>query len=178
MIKFHIDEIEIITLPQQNVLFFKDFSFEPEMKTKEMTSEWLAKHGLEEKKDNIKIFGFDCDEFPTNRPDGKHTYGMYVFVPEHLLFNVNEENVKTFKGGKYARLIISNPFSGDFPDGWNKLIEWATKSGYKNKNVCKTTGRCNPCNADCWNSSEDEPDFEELYEKDGIQYFNFYLPIE
>jgi effector-binding domain-containing protein len=141
MIKFYIDEIEIVSLPQMRVVFFKDFSHEPEMKTKEMVNKWLEKHGLEENKDGIKIFGFDCDEFPTNRPDGKHAYGMFVFIPDNILLNINEENIRIFKGGKYARLIISDPFSGDFPDGWNKLIEWTVKNGYKNKNVSKTRGR-------------------------------------
>ena len=89
-----------------------------------------------------------------------------------------EENIKIFNGGKYARLIITDPFGGDFPAGWHKLIEWAVGNGYKNKNVCRSTGRCNPCAGDCWNSTEEEPDFEELYEKDGVQYMDFYLPIE
>ena len=178
MIKFNTDEIEIITLPKMTVIFFKDFSYEPEMKTEVMVNDWLSKHDLEAKKDSIRILGFDCDEFPTNRPDGKHSYGRYVCVPDNVTPDNEDENIKTFKGGNYARLTVTDPFNGNFPDGWNKLIEWASANGYKNKNVCKSTGRCNPCKKNCWNSTEDEPDFEELYEKNGVQYMDFYLPIE
>ena len=177
MLKFGIEEVEVVTLPQMRVAFFKDFSHGPEMNVFEMAKNWLAKQGLEMNKDGIRAFGFDCDEFPTNRPEGKHTYGMYVSIPESISLN-SDENIIIFKGGKYARLIITDPFSGDFPDGWNKLIKWAHENGYKNKNICKSTGRCNPCTGDCWNSTEEEPDFEELYEKDGVQYMDFYLPIE
>ena len=87
MLKFNIDEIEVITLPQMKVAFFKDFSYEPEMKTKEMAKKWLAKYGLDMDKDGIKNFGFDCDEFPTNRPEGKHIYGRYVCIPEDVALN-------------------------------------------------------------------------------------------
>ena len=177
MIKFGIDEIKVVTLPQMRVAFFKDFSHEPEMITSEMAKKWLAKYGLEIGKDGIRSFGFDCDEFPTNRPEGKRTYGMYVYVPENISIN-SDENLKIFEGGKYARLTITDPFSGDFSDGWNKLIKWAADNGYNNKNICKSKGRCNPCLGDCWNSTEEMPDLEELYEKDGVQYMDFFLPVE
>ena len=178
MLKFNIDEIEIVTLPKMRVVFFKDFSRKPEMKTEKMLEKWLTRHGLELHKGGVRAFGFDCDEFPTNRPNGKHGYGRYVYIPEDISLNSKEKNIKVFDGGKYARLTIKDPFSGDFSYGWQKLIAWAAENGYKNKNVCKSTGRCNPCAGDCWNSTENEPDLEELYEKDGIQYMNFYLPIE
>ena len=178
MMKFNMDTIEIITLPKMRVAFFKDFSHQPEGNVIEMAKNWLAKHGLEWNKQGLRNFGFDCDEFPTNRPDGKHTYGMYIHIPENISIDCEEGKIKTFKGGKYARLVITDPFSGNFPDGWNKLVKWASDNGYKNKNVCKSTGRCNPCKGDCWNSTEEEPDFEELYEKDGVQYMDFYLPVE
>ena len=177
MLKFNISEIEIVTLPKMRVAFFKDFSHTPEGETSEMAKKWLAKHDLEVNGDEVRDFGFDCDEFPTNRPDGKHAYGRYVSIPENIPTS-QEDNIRIFNGGKYARLTITDPFSGDFPDGWNKLVEWALENGYKNKNTCKSTGRCNPCLGDCWNSTEEEPDLEELYEKDGVQYMDFYLPIE
>jgi len=184
---FHLDKIEIITLPRMKVAVFDKMSNEPEQKVGDMAKKWLADHGVAIDDVSARLLGFD-NYTPEEMMNGRRRYTMYATVPPSLSVD-DEDNVKMFNGGRYARLMIEDPFTGDFPGGWGLLIDWVRKNGYRDKGVtCQIKGikgRCwrsseenpRPCDGGCWGSSELSPCFEEIVTRNGVQYMDFYLPI-
>lgn len=183
---FHMDEIEIDTLPRVKVAVFDRMSREPEQEASEMAKQWLAGRGLTPDCPGVRLLGFDNYD-PDEMIDNRRRYMFYVTLPPELDTD-NDNNVKMFNGGRYAKLMIEDPFTGDFPSGWDKLIGWAKKHGYTATHLCKWAGklgRCwhsteekpKRCGGTCWCSCEQTPCFEEIVDRDGVRYMDFYLPI-
>ena len=183
---FHMDKIEIVTLPRVKVAVFDRMSREPEQETGELAKQWLAGHGLALDSPGVRLLGFDNYD-PDEMLDGRRRYTHYLTLPPSLDAD-GEDNVKLFNGGRFARLMIEDPFTGDFPQGWDKLIGWAAKHGYTDKVYCKWAGKSNrcvnsteekpkPCGGACWRSCEQTPCFEEIVTRDGVDFMDFYLPI-
>lgn|GEM_PF-3512316 len=183
---FHLDEIEIVTIPRMKVAVFDRMSKEPEPETGGMAVKWLADHGVAPDYP-YKLLGFD-NYGHLETMNGRRRYTQYLAVPDGLSVD-EEDNVMMFGGGRYARLMIEDPFTGDFPSGWSMLMKWARENGYRDKGVTclikGIKGRCwkssetepIPCGGRCWNSSEQAPCFEEIVTRSGVQYMDFYLPV-
>ena len=166
----HFGQIEIVTLPKMRVAVFEDISDGPEPATDEMAKAWLAKYGLTNDEKDIRNFGFDCHK-GRDIPKNCRIYRRYITIPESLAVE-SEENLQIFKGGRFARMIITDPFSGDFPLGWGKILKWTFENGIENRLGCTSS-------EDCYSlfSNDESPCLEEVYTKDGITYMDLFLPI-
>ena len=130
---------------------------------------WLEERNLTIDNSVMRNFGFDCHKGRVI-PNGCRIYKMYITLPAD--YSAKEKNVKEFEGGKFAKLHIIDPFSFDFPTGWAILLEWVDANGYRNRLGCNKD--------DCYSlfSNDESPCLEELFTRDGIQYMDFFLPIE
>jgi len=162
--------IERISLPACKVASYEVTGGEPEQAAIGYIESWLRDKGIDPAKDGVRGFGFDCHK-GREIPDGQRIYHVYYTVPESTEGDASVE-VKAFPGGNFAKLVVADPFSGDFPTGWNTLLQWTFNSGAQNALGCTSPD-------DCYSlfSNEDTPCLEELYSKDGVQYMALYLPI-
>ena len=164
-------KIERVSLPKSLVASYEVISGEPEQTAIEFVEKWLGNKGLSAGKNGVRGFGFDCHK-GREIPNGCRIYHVYYTVPESTKGD-SDITVKEFQGGNFARLVITDPFSGDFPLAWGILLKWAFDN-----NIETRLGYTSPNDIYSLFSNEDAPCLEELYIKDGVQYMDFYLPIE
>jgi effector-binding domain-containing protein len=174
-------KVERVSLPDMMVASYEVTSDAPEQTAIKFVENWLQKKGLKigdngtqrQKigENGVRGFGFDCHK-GRNIPDGCRIYHVYYSIPETLKGDSDVE-IKEFSGGDYARLIITDPFSGDFPAAWYVLLKWTFENNVGNGIGCTSPD-------DCYSlfSNEETPCLEELYMEDGVQYMAFYLPIK
>ena len=164
-------EIELVSLPKMYVASYEVTSNEPEQPAMEFVENWLQNKGLKAGENGIRGFGFDCHK-GREIPDGCRVYHVYYSVPESVKGD-SDVKIKEFPGGRFARMIITNPFWGDFPLGWGMILKWTFDNNVMNKLGCVSSD-------DCYSlfSNEDTPCLEELYWENGVQYMAFYLPVE
>jgi len=174
-------KIERVTLPKMLVASYEVTSNAPEGTAIEFMENWLRKKGLKISENGTKVqkigengvrgFGFDCHK-GRNIPNGSRIYHVYYSVPESFKGDSDVE-IKELSGGDFARIIVTDPFSGDFPSAWNKLLKWTFENNVVNGLGCTSPN-------DCYSlfSNEETPCLEELYSENGIQYMAFYLPIK
>jgi effector-binding domain-containing protein len=174
-------KIERVSLPKMLVASYEVTSNAPELTAIEFVENWLQKKGLKigangvkgQKigENGIRGFGFDCHK-ERDTQEGIRTYHVYYSVPESIKGDSDIE-IKKFSGGDFARIIITDPFSGDFPSAWFDLIKWTFEN-----NVINGLGCTSP--NDCYSlfSNEETPCLEELYSENGVQYMALYLPIK
>jgi len=149
----HFGEIETVMLPEMQIAVFED---EPEPVTDAMANTWLIK--------NHK-----------GRGNSKNCliYRRYMAIPENLAV-ASEENIQQFRGGRFARMVITDPFSSpDFPLGWGKILQWTFENGIKNRLGCTSPDDI----FISFFSNDESPCIEEVYTKDGITYMGLFLPI-
>lgn len=163
-------DISVTVLPTMSAVSFESISCEPEHDTEEMMNKWLSNYNLKVGKDGVRDFGFDCNK---NRyiPTGCRIYHRYTIILEDLITD-ETDNIKNFSGGKFAKLIIRDPFSCDFPSGWSYILKALFKNDIQNRLGCGSEN-------DCYSlfSCEDTPCLEELYTEDDVQYMTLFLPI-
>ena len=163
-------DISIVVLPSMRVVSFESISCEPEHDTEEMMKKWLSNHNLNVGKNGVRDFGFDCNK-SRDIPIGCRIYHRYTIIPENFIAD-GTDNIKNFSGGRFAKLIIRDPFSCDFPSGWSYILRALFKNDIQNRLGCRSEN-------DCYSlfSCEDTPCLEELYTEDDVQYMALFLPI-
>ena len=164
-------KIEQVSLPKMRVASYEVTSSEPEQAAIDFVKKWLKDRGLSVGENGVRGFGFDCHK-ARNIPEGSRIYQVYYSIPESVEGDT-EITIKEFIGGNFARIIIEDPFSGDFPSAWGVLLKWAFGNNIRNRLGCSSPD-------DCYSlfSNEDSPCLEEIYYADGVQYMALYLPIE
>lgn len=123
------EEIRIVELPASRVVSFHGFGEGPEEIAISSMLSWAEKHQSFEHK-NTRCFGF-------NNPDPtpgstKYGYEVWLTLPEKM--EVDNQEVRLFKGGLYAVYHCEGMAenAGDFiPSSWKKLMEWLENSPYQ-----------------------------------------------
>ena len=163
-------EVAIVSLPAGRVASYEVTGEAPEQDAIAFVEKWLADKGLRPGADGVRGFGFDCHK-ERDIPEGCRIYHVYYTVPADVAGDA-AVTVKDFPGGAFARLIVTDPFSGDFPTGWYTLLAWTFEHNVRNGLGCTSPD-------DCYSlfSGEDSPCLEELYQQDGVQYMALYLPL-
>jgi len=169
--KMEFGQIEMVSLPKMRVASYEVTSGEPEQTAIKFVENWLQNKGLKAGENGVRNFGFDCHK-GREIPKGCRIYHVYFSVPEFVEGDSDVE-VKEFAGGNFARLIITNPFSGDFPSAWEVLLKWTFDNNIENGLGCTSP-------EDCYSlfSNEDTPCLEEIYFDNGVQYMAMYLPVK
>ena len=165
-----LSRIEVTELPKMLVASYEVTSGEPEQEVGQYMDAWLEKRDLYIGENGVRTFGFDCHK-GRSIPRGCRIYHMYASLPKKIDGDDAVE-VKEFPGGKFAKIVIRDPFSGDFPSVWEILLKWTFENKIENRLGCKTPD-------DCYSffSCEESPCLEEVYFDQGIQYMAMYLPI-
>lgn len=168
-----LSEITLVDLPKAKVASYEVTSKNPEQVSGEFIAAWIQqKLGLRIGEGGTRGFGFDCHK-GRKIPKGRRIYHQYVLLPEgYEVTGDKKVAIKDFPGGAFARVAVRDPFRDcDFPLAWGVLLEWAFDNNIPNRLSCKKD--------DIYSlfSNEESPCFEELYEKDGVQYMAMYLPV-
>lgn len=163
-------DISVIELPPMRVASFEAISSEPEKETENIMNEFLRSYNLESCKNGVRDFGFDCHK-GREIPEGCRIYHRYTVVPEYVQAAENIE-IKIFNGGKFAKLVITDPFTCDFPSGWGYMLKVLAAKGIRN--------RLGITEDECYSlySCEETPCLEELYTENDVRYMALFLPIE
>ena len=171
MMTFDMENIAVVALPNMRVASYEVTSGEPEQTAIAFVENWLKGKGLKAGENGVRNFGFDCHK-GRDIPKGCRIYHVYYSVPENVEGD-SEVAVKAFAGGNFARLVVTNPFAGDFPAGWGMLLRWVFDNGLENRLGCVSP-------EDCYSlfSNEDTPCLEEIYFENGVQYMALYLPVK
>lgn len=124
----HSSEVEIITLPAFTAGRYQSISREPEDESGSKVREWYAKQKFPGWKP--RWFGFDVPVVEELQQKGMRGYESWVTVPAYAKES-GEIEIIDFDGGRYASLLISDPFTTPFetiPQGWQKLVNWVKGS--------------------------------------------------
>ncbi len=162
---------ERVALPAMRVASYEVTSGEPERVAIDFMEKWLENRNLFAGANGVRGFGFDCHK-GRSIPDGSRIYRVYYSVPKSVQGDADVA-VKQFAGGNFATLVITDPFSGDFPQAWGVLLKWAADNHAKNRLGCTR-----PDDVYSLFSNEDSPCLEEIFCNGGVQYMAIYLPIE
>ena len=111
-----LSRIEVTELPKMLVASYEVTSGEPEQEVGQYMEAWLEKRDLYIGENGVRTFGFDCHK-GRSIPRGCRIYHMYASLPKKIDGDDAVE-VKEFPGGKFAKIVIRDPFSGDFPSVW------------------------------------------------------------
>ncbi len=131
----HFGEVRILTLEPLRVASFRRAGLEPEHDAFEAAFDWLEKQGLARsgalapasRASGTRLFGFDVEVTPEQVQAGQRGYEVWASLPETLQ-PTSEVPVRSFGGGLYAVMKVSDPFSDPFaviPTGWQRLAQWA-----------------------------------------------------
>ncbi|MEA4824710.1 MAG: GyrI-like domain-containing protein [Clostridiaceae bacterium] len=164
-------KIEVVSLPNMMVASYEVTSSNPEQTAIEFVESWLIGKGLKVGENGIRGFGFDCHK-GRDIPKDCRIYHVYYTVPSHLKGDTDVE-IKEFFGGKFAKIVVTDPFSSNFPLTWGVLLQWTFENNVENRLGCTSS-------QDCYSlfSNEDTPCLEEVYLENGISYMALYLPIK
>jgi len=163
-------DVEIVYLPEMRVASYEVTGNEPEQVAIAFVEQWLKDRNVRVGENGARGFGFDCHK-GREIPAGCRIYHVYYSVPESVDGD-SDISVKMFPGGRFAKLVVTDPFSGDFPSAWYVLLKWTFENHVANRLGCTSPD-------DCYSlfSNEDTPCLEELYRNNGIQYMAMYLPV-
>ena len=126
----HYSEIEIVTLPSFKVVRCQVVSQTPEDDSNKKVSEWIEKQKFTNWKP--RWFGFDVPVADALQKKGMRGYESWATVPEGAKGSEDIEEFD-FIGGRYAYLLISDPFTDAFqtiPAGWQKMVDWLKTGPY------------------------------------------------
>ncbi len=125
----HYGEIRIQTLEPLRVARFQAASPEPEHDAFAAAFEWMDQQGLSQA-GGQRLFGFDVEVSSEQAQAGQRGYEVWASLPEALQ-STPEVPVRSFGGGLYAVMKVSDPFTDPFaviPTGWQRLAQWAEAS--------------------------------------------------
>ena len=120
----HYSEIEILTLPAFSAARCQVISQTPEDDSGKKVRGWYEKQKFANW--NPRWFGFDVPVVEELQKKGMRGYESWVTVPQGT-DGSGDIDVIDFPGGRYAYLLISDPFTTPFetiPAGWQRLVEW------------------------------------------------------
>ena len=123
-----INKIKIETLPPMIVGCCRVTSHNPEHDSIDILRDWLIKQNL--MNSTVRIFGFDVESSSISMQDGKRTYETWAPIPADIQSS-NGIEIKEFKGGLYATILLYKPFDDQFikiPLGWKILHEWVIQN--------------------------------------------------
>ncbi len=163
-------KIERVSLPPMRVASYEGTSGEPEQAAIAFMENWLRKKGLTPGENGVRGFGFDCHKGRAI-PKGCRIYHVYYAVPEWVTGD-DEVRVKLFSGGEFVKMVVTDPFSGNFPQGWGMLLKWTFDNNIQNGLGCAS-----PDDIYSLYSNEDTPCLEELHLSEGVQCMALYLPV-
>ncbi len=134
----HYGEVRIQTLEPLRVACFRAASLEPEHDAFEAAFAWMDQQGLSlagrlapaSRASGTRLFGFDLEVSPEQAQAGQRGYEVWASLPGALEVSP-EVAVRSFGGGQYAVMKVSDPFTDPFaviPTGWQRLAQWAEAS--------------------------------------------------
>ncbi len=125
----HYGEVRIQTLEPLRVVSFRAASQEPEHDAFAAAFDWMDQQGLS-LMGGSRLFGFDMEVSPEQAQAGQRGYEVWASLPETHQ-PAPEAPVRSFGGGLYAVMKVSDPFTDPFaviPTGWQRLAQWAEAS--------------------------------------------------
>ena len=159
-------EIRIVTVERFRMARYVVISPEPEEDSIAHMKKWLKESGLLEYPDyHPRLIGWD---FPILSPEQQNVYGLRGYVSAYII----PEDFEPKCGGAdiawqdkdtYAVITITDPFRDAFdliPNAYKTLLAYIEKNDLKA------------------HSHENRICFEEVYEQEGIQYMDVYIPVD
>lgn len=159
-------DIRIETVERFRMARYVVISPEPENDSIDHMKKWLVESGLKEYPDYTpRLIGWD---FPILTPEQQNVYGLrgYVsayIIPEDFEPRCGGAEIAWQEKDTYAVITITDPFRDAFdliPNAYKTLFAYIEKNDLE------------------VHSHENRICFEEVYEQEGVQYMDVYIPVD
>ncbi|NMC85550.1 MAG: GyrI-like domain-containing protein [Anaerolineaceae bacterium] len=124
----HYGEFQIVELPAFRAACWRSIGTEPENESQMALDRWFASRAFTGF--IPRRFGFDVEVPPQQAAAGVRGYESWYTLPDSWPAD-GSITVVEFPGGKFAHLLITDPFTDAFaviPEGWQRLVAWTTQN--------------------------------------------------
>ncbi len=159
-------DIRIETVERFRMARYVVISPEPENDSIDHMKKWLVESGLQEYPDyKPRLIGWD---FPILTPEQQNVYGLrgYVsayIIPEDFEPRCSGAEIAWQEKDTYTVITITDPFRDAFdliPNAYKTLFAYIEKNDLE------------------VHSHDNRICFEEVYEQEGVQYMDVYIPVD